>query len=297
MEALNPIPPGREHWITSPEAAAAEWVGGYRGTTRANYGRELRAWLWWCQDSQLDAWLVSRVHIEQYLGRMPARRARSVATVICGFYRDAHGRGLTATDLAWGVRRPKVGRGPAGTFATPDELRKLLVALDSLDDADVQAVLSVLILTGFRLTETLALNCTECAVKGDTVRVTLYRKHSHIDVLPLPGIAGQRVKALLEKRKTGAVFRREGKRLDANTVRRHLTLLADEVGCEQKITPHSLRRSFVTFARDLGLGDADIMAMTGHQDASMIDYYDRGRRQRDGVAGHAVATALAKFDG
>lgn len=29
--------------------------------------------------------------------------------MVCGFYRDAHGRGYTRTDLAWGVRRQRDG--------------------------------------------------------------------------------------------------------------------------------------------------------------------------------------------
>lgn len=68
--------------------------------------------------------------------------------------------------------------------------------------------------------------------------------------------------------------------------------VVERAECEQDITPHSLRRSFVTLARDLGMPDEEIMAMTGHSDPTMIDYYDRGRRQRDGAAGHAVDEAL-----
>lgn len=292
MEALNPIPAGREHWVISPERAAAEWVSGYRGTTRESYGRAVRTWLWWCQDSHLDPWGVSRVHIERYLATMPSRRARAVATAICGFYRDAHGRGFTTTDLAWGVRRPRVGRGPAGTFATPDELRRILASLESVADTDIRAVITILIVAGFRISETLALDISDVEVTEDTVRVTLHRKNSHIDVLPLPDPAAGLVRELIGRRDKGPVFRQGSRRLKAERVRAWVRELAEQSGCEQVITPHSLRRSFVTFARDLGVSDRDIMAFTGHQDAAMIDYYDRGRRQRDGVAAASVAAAL-----
>lgn len=291
MEALNPVPPGREHWVVSPQRAAAEWVGGYRGSTRSSYGRALRAWLWWCEDSHLDPWSVSRIHIERYLATMPPKAGQAAATAICGFYRDAHGRGLTRTDLAWGVRRPRVGRGPAGTFATPDELRRILATTRTVEDVDVRALVSTLIVTGFRLGETLALDVADCDTT-DGVRVTLRRKHGHTDILPLPSPAREDVAALLSRRTTGPVFRHRGRRMDAHTARRWVTAIAEEAGCEQRITPHSLRRSFVTLARDLGLEDAEIMAMTGHVDASMIDFYDRGRRQRDGAAGREVAAWL-----
>lgn len=44
--------------------------------------------------------------------------------------------------------------------------------------------------------------------------------------------------------------------------------------------------------RDLGVDDEDITAMTGHVDVTMIEYYDRGRRQRDATAARAVDDAL-----
>ncbi|APQ42606.1 hypothetical protein phi16_gp028 [Corynebacterium phage phi16] len=291
MEALNPIPPGREHWVVSPETAAAEWIGGFPKGTRASYGPILRKWLWWCQDSHLDAWSASRIHIEQWLQDMKPHAGRQAATIVCGFYRDAHGRGFTKTDLAWGVRRPKAGRHRAGTYATPQEMQRMVNISKSLPPDD-QAVMMILLLTGSRISETCEINIGDVEDEGRVLRMVLRRKGHHIDALTMPPTITDVVRRLMKKRSTGALLRVDGRRMTPAYVRGLVSMVAEMAECEQKISPHSLRRSFVTFARDLGVDDRDIMAMTGHSDASMIDYYDRGRRQRDGLASFTVDEAL-----
>lgn len=291
MEAIDPAC-GRGHWVVTPEEAAAAYVGGFSLATRQSYGSVLRKWLWFCRDTHLDPWAVSRIHIEAYLRTMAPHSSKAAATVICGFYRDAHGNGLTSTDLAVGVRRPRVGRRKPGTWATPEELRRMLDHAETMAP-DESALLHILILTGARLGEVLALNVADVD-PGPPARVTLHRKNSHVDVLTMPARVTAALHHLLLHRTTGPLLRHDGKRLTSNRARSVVVAVAEHVGCAQHITPHSLRRSFVTLARDLGVSDTDIMAMTGHTDAAMVDYYDRGRRQRDGAAGAAVDAALQK---
>lgn len=58
------------------------------------------------------------------------------------------------------------------------------------------------------------------------------------------------------------------------------------------ITPHSLRRTFATLARDAGVADSEIMATGGWSSARMIDYYDMGRRGMRSGAGDALDAYL-----
>lgn len=291
MEALNPVPLGREHWVVAPAAHAAQFVAGYRGATRQNYGRILRKWLHFCEDSHLDPWSVDRRHIEAWLDTMSPKAAQQAATVVCGFYRDAHGMGVTDRDLAWGVRRPRVGRGPAGTWARPDELKRMLAIAES-DGGDTFALVSLLVLTGARIGETLALTVDH--VEGrDPLRLRFDRKMGHTDILTMPPMVERAFAPLLDRRHAGALLRWNGRAMRAGDARAIVGAVAERADCEQRITPHSLRRSFVTFARDLGVDDAAIMAMTGHSDPTMIDFYDRGRRQRDGLASRVVELGLS----
>ncbi len=45
-----------------------------------------------------------------------------------------------------------------------------------------------------------------------------------------------------------------------------------------KVTPHVLRASTVTFLKQQGFNDSDIMRVTGHADAEMIYAYDKSSR-------------------
>lgn len=68
--------------------------------------------------------------------------------------------------------------------------------------------------------------------------------------------------------------------------------VAEEIGVPG-ITPHSLRRTFATLARDSGQPDRDIMASGGWHSPQMLDYYDMGRR----AARSGAPEALERFLG
>jgi integrase/recombinase XerD len=52
-------------------------------------------------------------------------------------------------------------------------------------------------------------------------------------------------------------------------------------GIKGKVSPHDLRRTFVTLALDQGLTPRQIVAATGHKDERMISRYDKGRENLD----------------
>ena len=49
-------------------------------------------------------------------------------------------------------------------------------------------------------------------------------------------------------------------------------------GLPDKITPHVLRASTVTFLKQQGFPDSDIMGVTGHASSEMIYAYDKRSR-------------------
>ncbi|APT92872.1 hypothetical protein CPHO_08225 [Corynebacterium phocae] len=283
--------PARAHWVASPEAAAAAYIGGLSATTGKSYGAALRRWLHFCDDTGLDPWGVQAVHIEGWLKTMSPHTARGVATAVCGYYAYAHRHGLTKLDLGAGVRRPRTGRRRPGTWATREELARMMDISQELG-GDTYALLAMLILMGTRVGETCALDIADIEQAHGELLITLRRKMGHTDIITVPARVQAALQPLLDRRSSGAVLRHEGRRMSTARARYLVSSIAEQAECQQKITPHSLRRSFVTLARDLGVSDEDIMAMTGHADVTMIDYYDRGRRQRGGVAGMAVEAAL-----
>ncbi len=58
------------------------------------------------------------------------------------------------------------------------------------------------------------------------------------------------------------------------------------------ITPHGLRHTFITLARDAGVPDRDIMAAAGWVDPRMITYYDRAHASVERNATHQLTDWL-----
>lgn len=50
------------------------------------------------------------------------------------------------------------------------------------------------------------------------------------------------------------------------------------VGIPFKVTPHVLRASTVTYLKQQGFSDSDIMRVTGHASSALVYAYDKGSR-------------------
>ena len=64
-------------------------------------------------------------------------------------------------------------------------------------------------------------------------------------------------------------------------------------GIKQKISPHSLRHSFITAALDAGVALRDVQEAASHADPRTTMRYDRARQSLDRHATYIVATFLA----
>ena len=96
--------------------------------------------------------------------------------------------------------------------------------------------------------------------------------------------------AAISDRTTGPVLvTRSGTRLDRRGAARIVARVARNAGITKRITPHSLRHTFVTMALDAGQAERDIAISTGHADTRMVAYYDRGRDNISRNSTHAVA--------
>ena len=69
--------------------------------------------------------------------------------------------------------------------------------------------------------------------------------------------------------------------------------LAKGAGIEKRVTPHSLRHSFITAALDAGVPLRDVQEAASHADPRTTMRYDRTRGSLDRHATFIVATFLA----
>jgi integrase/recombinase XerD len=69
--------------------------------------------------------------------------------------------------------------------------------------------------------------------------------------------------------------------------------LARRAGISKRISPHSLRHSFITAALDAGVPLRDVQEAASHADPRTTVRYDRGRQSLDRHATYVVAAFIA----
>jgi integrase len=72
-----------------------------------------------------------------------------------------------------------------------------------------------------------------------------------------------------------------------------LKRLVKQAGIDQRISPHSLRHSFITAALDAGVPLRDVQEAASHADPRTTMRYDRARRSLDRHATYIVSTFVA----
>ena len=70
-------------------------------------------------------------------------------------------------------------------------------------------------------------------------------------------------------------------------------VLAKRAGINKRISPHSLRHSFITAALDAGVPLRDVQEAASHADPRTTMRYDRARRSLDRHATYIVSTFIA----
>lgn len=82
-------------------------------------------------------------------------------------------------------------------------------------------------------------------------------------------------------------------RLDRHAAARTVKRLARQAGIGQKISPHSLRHSFITAALDARFALRDVQEAASHADPRTTIRYDRAIGSLDRHPIYIVATGLA----
>jgi site-specific recombinase XerD len=85
----------------------------------------------------------------------------------------------------------------------------------------------------------------------------------------------------------------EGGRMDRYCADRMVKRLVKRAGIDKRISPHSLRHSFITAALDAGVPLRDVQEAASHADPRTTMRYDRARRSLDRHATYIVSTFIA----
>ena len=262
--------------------------------TRASYGLSLRQWFGWCAENGIDPLVATRSQIEIFARELEAT-GRKLATVasklnaLAGFYRYAVIDGVLDRDPMLNVCRPRVERVSSTQGLTRTEFADVLRIAESRPARD-HALICLLGLNGLRVSETCALDIDDLGHHRGQRTAYLTRKGGKIQTIPMSHRTAWAVGAAIGNRATGPVLlTRNGTRLDRRGAARIVSRVARLAGVTKRITPHSLRHTFVTMALDAGQAERDIAISTGHSDTRMVAYYDRGRDNISRNSTHAVA--------
>jgi site-specific recombinase XerD len=280
---------------TRAETHALAFLARYRvPQTQASYALSLRQWFGWCAEHGIDPLEATRAQIEIFARELEAagRKLTTVASklnALAGYYRYAVIDDLLDRDPMLNVRRPRVERISTTQGLSRTEFADMLRAVESMAPRD-HALICLLGLNGLRVSETCALQIEELGHHKGQRTAYLTRKGGKVQTVPMSHRTAWAVSTATGDRTEGPLLiTRNGTQLDRRGAARIVGRVARRAGITKRITPHSLRHTFVTMALDAGQAERDIAISTGHSDTRMVAYYDRGRDNISRNSTHAVS--------
>lgn len=262
--------------------------------TREAYAVDLRGFFDLVEGNLLGA---ERIHIDAYAeqlaqsGYADSTIARKLAAV-ASFYRYLEQTGKVDRSPATGVNRPRVSEESNTLGLDREEVRAFLTAAEEGSESDY-AIACLLALNGLRVSEVVGADVKDLdSIRGHAT-LSITRKRGKKATRSLAPRTAGAIERLLDGRESGAIFQKEGKRLTRHQVARIVARLAKAAGIEGRITPHSLRHSFVTLALDSGASLRDVQDAAGHADPRTTRRYDLARYSLDRDPTYSVAAFVS----
>jgi len=222
---------------------------------------------------------------ERHLAR--ATIGRRLSTVV-GFYRFAVIDGYMTESPAEHVRRPKIDTESTTLGLDRMELGAFLAEAAAAGPVD-HALACLLGLLGLRVTEACSINIEHLSTERGHRTVKIMGKGGKAAVIPLPPRVGRAIDLAADERTSGPVLlSRSGRRLDRHGATRIVRRVAKKAGISKRISPHSLRHSFITAALDAGVPLRDVQIAARHADPRTTTRYDRARHNLDRHASYVV---------
>ena len=279
--------------------AIAGFLAGYSGPTLEAYRLDLRQWVGWLDAAGLGVFVVERAHIELYArwceseGKAPATIGRRLST-ICGLYNYCSQERLIDRNPAAHVRRPKQNYESSTLGLDRNELGAFLVQAGLSGGRD-HALACLLALNGLRISEALGADIESLDVNRGHRTLFIRRKGGKTATVPLSPRTARALDLYIGEREAGPIFMNHdgSRRLDRHASARIVRRLAKRAGIDKRISPHSLRHSFITAALDAGVPLRDVQEAASHADPRTTMRYDRGRGSLDRHATYIVSTFVA----
>ncbi|WP_211352402.1 tyrosine-type recombinase/integrase [Nocardioides albertanoniae] len=291
---LRELPPTQR-----ADALARRFLLSYTGHTRAAYGRDLADWFGWCAALEIDPLAANRAMVDGYARHLEARRSPATIarrlSALAGFYRYAIAEEVLTSSPAAHIKRPKTANDSQTLGMDRGEARAFLAAAKE-HSTRAGALVTLLLHDGLRISEALGADVGDLShARGHRILTITRKGGARRDVVLNPATS-QALDAYLDARVEGPVFiTSSGNRWHRSEAFRLVRRLGTAAGIEHadKLSPHSLRHTFVTLAREAGVPLEDVQDAAGHADPRTTRRYDRGRHNLDRHPAYALGAFLA----
>ena len=220
----------------------------------------------------------------------PATIARRISSA-SSFYSYCTIEGWLPANPAQHVERPKVSEESPTLGLDRSQLEGFYRAAHA-HSKRAYALALVLAEQGLRISEALQLEAGEPELEQGHRVVRIEGKGGKRATVPLaPPVARAIEELRLEVGDDGGpLFRtRSGNALDRHDAARLVQLLATRAGIPGRITPHSLRHTFVTLALEAGVPLERVQDSARHSDPRTTRRYDQARGRLDNHAAYTLA--------
>lgn len=279
--------------LTPFQQAVAGYFSKFHGATLRAYKQDLEQYFDWCAQQNLPPMAAKRFHVEMYLrwlidhprGYSESTVARRI-TAVHGFYKTAVDDELLDRDPSRAVKAPKVDfTKQHRTLLTPNQFSIFIDhVMTRVSDVHEAALLMILTTRGVRISEACGLDIGHYTeIHGERI-IRLIAKGNKAMELPLHPVSWRYIDAAIGDRKVGPILLNQaGNRMTRANASRIVKRIARAAGVNSDISPHSLRRSFITSALAHGEDIYAIQQTVGHSQVSTTARYDglAGHRTRD----------------
>jgi len=280
---------GRRH--DDYRVALGGWLSQYGPRTRHHYRQQLERWEAWCSSAGVLPLDAARADIQSYgihleqRGLMASTRAHYICT-LQSFYGYCHEEEILDRNPAARVKRPKFDNDAVRPYMTRPEAAKFLATAASMRPKyrlRDHALACVLVLNGLRVSEVCDLNIETMAQQRGHQTIVVAGKGGRIDTAVLGPPTFWAITAYIAGRNEGPIFLgADGRRLTTSVAAYRVRAIAKAAGLGDKhLSPHAMRRTFITGALDAKVELSEVQAAARHADPRTTARYDQGRKSLD----------------
>ena len=299
---LIPVPSERPACVPDPlRLAVAAYLARFKGSSRDHTDSDLRCYLTWCAERDLNPLAARRPHLELYIRWMQEIRRFKPSTVsrrfsvTAGFYRTCVIDGLLDHSPAEHVRRPAVPAESPTLGFTHLQFEALLTAARQSANLYDFALVAMLGLLGLRIFEATSADIGDLGEEHGHRVLRVCGKGTKIVLIPLPPAVSRAIDQATANRTDGPILLNGRKaRMDRHAATRRLQRLAQQAGVRiDRPHPHMLRHTFVTTMLDAGVDLRDVQIAARHADPRTTMRYDRARKNLDRHPNYILAAYMA----